>query len=220
MQNFTRPFLNEGEREIIRQAGKRLHYSRGSNLFVAGDPADRIYLLEEGWVKIYRMSGDGKQVTVGSLRRPGELMGLAEAVAGGLRTCCAGAVSDLVVFAVARETFMQLLDTEPFLAVKIAKLLATRMREAESGIAGMASYQVRERLVRLLLEMAETCGTADENGISLNLNLTHEELAAMVGSSRQTISSLMGELNRERSVISGRGEIIILDPDSLARRLH
>jgi len=213
--NFKVPVLAEVEKEIIRQAGSPVNFPRGGNVFVAGDPADRVYLVEKGWLKIYRVSPDGRQVTVGSLRAPGELMGLAEALFGGRRSCYAGAVTDVLAYVISREAFLELMDIEPFLAVKISKILAGRMREAEEGVHQMASRQVSHRLAHTLLQVARVCGTPEKGGIRLNMELTHEELAAMVGSSRQTVSSILGKFKERHSIITERGRIRIIDPDNL-----
>lgn len=214
---FKVPLMNEGEKEIVRQAGNPMQFSRGNSLFVAGDPADRVYLVDKGWLKIYRVSKDGRQVTVGSLRGPGELMGLAEALAGGHRSCYAGAVTDVFVHVITRESFLELMDSEPFLAVKVTKLLASRMRDAERGILQIAGLQVAHRLVNTLLYITRICGTPEKEGIRLNVDITHEELAAMVGSSRQTVSSVLGRFKKQGSIITDKGRIKIINPHSLIK---
>ena len=128
------PTLAEYEKEIIRQAGSPVAHKKGAVFFRPGDSADKVYLIEQGWVKIFRLTMEGRKVTVGSIRHPGELMGLAEALHRGERTCYAGTISDVTLTAVRRADFQEILLCEPQLAIKIAKLLAARMREAESSI--------------------------------------------------------------------------------------
>lgn len=209
--------LDETEKALIRQAGSIVHYPKGHVLFSAGEVADRVYLIESGWVKIYKLSADGRRVTVGSIRSPGELMGLAETLVGGERTCFAGAINNCTLVTVGKNKFEELLAQQPFLAIKAAKLLGARMREAESIIHEMVCWQAPGRLALMLLKIGERCGIESRGGIKINLPLTHEEIACMVGTSRQTVTSLLNTFKQENSIAFEGREINIVNPDKLAR---
>ncbi len=214
---FETVVLDDLEKMLIRQAGSTVHYPKGHTIFAAGDFADRVYLIESGWVKIYRLSTDGRRVTVGSIRSPGELMGLAETLWGGERTCFAGAINNVSLVVLRKNKFEELMATHPFLAIKIAKLLGARMREAEAIIHEMVSWQAPGRLALTLLKIGERCGIETKGGIKLGLPLTHEELASMVGTSRQTVTSLLNTFKQEKSIIYEGREIKIVNPDKLAK---
>ncbi|MEW5952927.1 MAG: Crp/Fnr family transcriptional regulator [Bacillota bacterium] len=202
---------------LIREAGSTVHYPKGHVIFAAGDISDRIYLIESGWVKIYRLSADGRRVTVGSIRSPGELMGLAETLWGGERTCFAGAINNVSLVVVRKNKFEELLAQHPFMAIKVAKLLGARMREAEAIIHEMVCWQAPGRLALMLMKMGERCGIQTKGGIRLNLQLTHEEIANMVGTSRQTVTQLLNTFKQERSIVTEGREIKIVDPDKLSK---
>lgn len=211
------PTLDDVEKMLFRQAGSMVHYPKNHIIFAAGDLADRIFLIESGWVKIYRLSTDGRRVTVGSMRSPGEMMGLAETLLGGERTCFAGAINDVSLVIVRKNKFEEILATHPVLALKVAKLLGARMRDAEGIIHEMVCWQAPGRLALMLLKMGDRCGEESKNGIKINLQLTHEDIANMVGTSRQTVTSLLNTFKTEKSIsYEGRG-IKILDPDKLSR---
>lgn len=209
--------LDDMEKMLIRQAGSIVHYPKGQVIFSAGEVADRVYLIESGWVKIYRLSVDGRRVTVGSIRSPGELMGLAETLVGGERTCFAGAINNCSLVVLGKNKFEELLARHPFLAIKAARLLGARMREAESIIHEMVCWQAPGRLALMLLKIGERCGVESKNGIKINLPLTHEEIACMVGTSRQTVTSLLNTFKQEKSIALEGREINIVNPDKLAR---
>jgi len=209
--------LSETEKMLIRQAGSVVHYPKGHVLFSAGEIADRVYLIESGWVKIYRLSADGRRVTVGSMRSPGEMMGLAETLWGGERTCFAGAINNVSLVTLSKNKFEELLFQQPLLAIKVAKLLGARMREAESIIHEMVCWQAPGRLAMMLLKIGEKCGQESNKGIKINLPLTHEEIACMVGTSRQTVTSLLNTFKQEKSIILEGREINIVNPDKLAK---
>ncbi|WP_027717742.1 Crp/Fnr family transcriptional regulator [Desulfovirgula thermocuniculi] len=215
--HLERVALDDIEKMLIRQAGSTVHYPKGHVIFAAGDMADRVYLIESGWVKIYRLSADGRRVTVGSIRSPGELMGLAETLWGGERTCFAGAISNVSLVVVRKNKFEELLATHPFLALKVAKLLGARMREAEQIIQEMVCWQAPGRLALTLLKVGERCGVKTRDGIKIDLLLTHEELASMVGASRQTVTTLLNTFKQEKSIAYEGRFIKIIDPERLAR---
>ena len=212
-----KPVLNEVEKVLIRQAGITAHYPKGHVIFATGDIADRVYLVESGWVKIYRLSADGRRVTVGSIRSPGEMMGLAETLVGVERTCFAGAINDVSVVTMAKSKFEELMAKQPMLAIKVAKLLGARMREAEAIILEMVCWQASGRLAQMLIKMGERMGVQSKGGIKINLQLTHEEIANMVGTSRQTVTSLLNAFKHEKSIVYEGRAIRIVNPDKLAK---
>ena len=183
--------LDNVERALLRGSGTTVHYPKGYTIWAAGDPADRVYMIEKGWVKIYRLSIDGRRVTVGSIRSPGEMMGIAEALWDRERTCFAAAINELTMVILRTEKFEELMATHSFLAIKIARLLGARMGEAEGIIHEMVSWQTPGRLALTLLKMGERCGEPTRGGIRSGLKLTHEELANMIGAPCQTVTSFL-----------------------------
>jgi len=207
--------VNEREKELIHSKGVTVNYPKGQIIFAAEEVADRVYLIEKGWVRIYRLSSEGREVTVGSIRNPGEMMGLAETLYHGKRTCFAGAISDVTLVVLTKRDFLDILTEEHHLSLKVAKLLAARMREAEAMVHELVCWQVPRRLALLLLKISERCGIPESDGVTIKLRLTHEDIAAMIGTTRQTVTSLLNTFKREKSIeFQGRG-IKILDPKKL-----
>ena len=207
--------LEETEKNLIREYGTVVHYSKGQIIFSAGDTADRIYLIEKGFVKIYRITPDGRRVTVGSMRTLGQLMGLAETLYHGERTCFAGAINDSTLIVVRKSCFERLLVRHPLMAIKVATTLGVRMREAEAIIHEMVCWQVPGRLAMLLLKMSERAGVETEIGTKITLRLTHEEIACMIGTSRQTVTSLLNMFKQENSISIEEREMYILNTEKL-----
>ena len=142
-------------------------------------------------------------------------MGLAEILYHGERTCFAGAISDVTLVVVRKSSFERLLVQHPFMTIKIAKTLGLRMREAEAIIQGLVCWQVSGRLALLLLKMSERTGVETETGTKITLRLTHEEIACMIGTSRQTVTSLLNMFKQENSISIEEREIYIVDTDKL-----
>lgn len=215
--NYAALALDEHEKNLIREYGTVVHYPKGQIIFAEGDTADRIYLIEEGFVKIYRITPDGRKVTVGSMRASGQLMGLAETLYHGERTCFAGAINDSILVVVRRVRFDELLVQHPSIAIKVATTLGVRMREAEGIIQEMVCFQMPGRLAMLLLKMSKGAGVETETGTKINIRLTHEELACMIGTSRQTVTSLLNIFRQENSIAIEEKEVYIIDIDKLSK---
>lgn len=209
--------LDEYEKNLVREYGTVIHYPKGQIIFSEGDTADRIYLIEQGFVKIYRITPDGRRVTVGSMRTTGQLMGLAETLYHGERTCFAGAINDATLVVVRKARFEELLVNHPSIAIKVATTLGVRMREAEGIIQEMVCFQVPGRLAMLLLKMSERAGIETEIGTKISFRLTHDEIACMIGTSRQTVTSLLNIFRQENSIAIEDKEVYILDTDKLSK---
>ncbi|MFZ5633181.1 MAG: Crp/Fnr family transcriptional regulator [Bacillota bacterium] len=126
---FSELSVKEYEVELIRDMGSRIEYKKGQVVYSPGDSAESIYLVESGLVRVYRLAGEGRRVTVGSIRGPGELIGLAEALCGTVRTCFAGAVEDVALISVTKEDFINFLSCNPFFLNKVIRILACGMPE-------------------------------------------------------------------------------------------
>lgn len=208
--------LDETDKNVIRKHGTTFHYIKGQLLFAAGDRSEHIYLIEHGWLNIYRVTSDGRQVSV-AIRNAGELVGLAETLYGGERACFAQAMENLTVVAVHRREFDEILVTYPTFAVRVAEVLGTRLREAHSVIHEMACCQVPARIALILLKLGEKGGVSLNDSQVINLKLTHEEIAHMVGTSRQTVTSVINSLKNDQSIVCKGREIEKIYPEKLKK---
>lgn len=139
---IIQPRLLEYEKEMIRGIGVRVDYSAGEIITGPGECPKRIYLVESGEVEIYRVSGKDRRVVDG-VRRPGDLLGLAEAFCGVSAACYAGAVDKVALVSIIRKDFKELLACNPFLLKKILGILAFHVDMPEPRIFRMIFGQVR-----------------------------------------------------------------------------
>ncbi|MFZ5650902.1 MAG: Crp/Fnr family transcriptional regulator [Bacillota bacterium] len=208
--------LDDGDKKIIRQAGLAIRYPRGQIIFASGEYSEHVYFVESGWVKIYRLAGDGRKVTV-AIRHPGEMVGLAETICNSNRSCFAEAMEDVRVVVLKREGFLDLLKGNADLAIRVAETLGGRLREAQATIHEMVSWPVHGRLALLLLKLAERSGVDTGTGIELNLRLTHEEIACMIGTSRPTVTSAFNAMKSEKAIVMEGRDIKIIYPEKLRK---
>lgn len=210
--------LNDQEKMLVRESGLEVNYLKGHILYSAHDGSDRVWLIESGWVKIYKISMDGKRVAVGGIRGPGEIVGLSEALLGIERTCYASAINKVSAVILTKDTFAELMKKNMMLAEKVTKLLSARMREAEAKLHEMVCWQASGRLAHALIKMGECAGERTPGGVKINLRLTHEDLASMVGASRQTVTLFLNTFKQEKSIAYDGGAMQI-QPDKLAKWL-
>jgi len=210
--------MTERERRILRRAGVTVRYPRGQIIFAAGEQADRVYLIEAGHVRVYRLDPRGRETAVDALRKPGELLGVAETLYGGRRPCFARAVTGVTLVVLSVERFLDILGAEDRLALKVASLFAARMREAEEQAYRLMSRPVPGRLAAMLLKFGEAHGIKTEKGVRIGIPLTCGEIASMIGSTRQTVTALLNAFRDEGLIEAGGREIIIRDPAKLAER--
>ena len=208
--------LDEKELELIRKAGTKVHYPKNHIIFAAGDFANRVYLIEEGWVKNYRLDTEGRKVTAGNIRNPGELVGLAEALYQGERMCFASSLTEVSLVHLTNKQFIDILHEHNSLTLKVAIIMAARFRKSEEMSHELVCLQVPGRLASVLLRLANSCGMETDGGIKLGLRLTHEEIASMIGTSRQTVTSILSMFKQENSVSIENREIKILDVKKLS----
>lgn len=194
-------------------------YPPGYQLFTEGEMPRGIYLLGTGRVKLFSTAAQGK-VFITKIARPGELLGLNAAVLGKPYLVSAEVVEPSRINFIARDVFLAFLDRSPRAASDAIRQLSANYYDAQRDLRALAlSQSAREKLAKLLLEWVEQAGEPQDGGdIWLRVYLTHEEIAQMIGSSRETVTRMFSDLTR-RKVIEGRGEALRVRDLAALRRL-
>ena len=187
-------------------------------LYLPGDPSSNVYLLKQGRVKIANTAPNGKEVTFDILEA-GEVFGELDVLGDAPRSTSAEALDDTLICVIPRKDFDQYLAMHPNVTFKLTKLIGLRLKKIQSRIEDLVFRGVSARLAHLLSELSKTEGVADKQGIRIKVKLTHQEMANLIGCSRETVSVTMGQF-RDDGVIQMDGRTItILKPDSLLRLL-
>lgn len=182
---------------------------RGSVILRPGEAAQVLYLLKRGRVRLYRLTPDGRELTLAILG-DGNVFGATETVALGSPEMYAKAMDDALVCAMRQGDVERLLRAHPEVALRLVSLLSQRVCELESLVESLAHEDVRQRLLHLLLHLAGDFGVEETDGFTrLDLPLTHEDLATMIGSTRETVTVTLSRLVRENVVRTGRREIAL-----------
>ncbi len=185
-------------------------FRRGEPIYLPADAAEAAMVLAEGRVKIGAITSDGKQ-TILAFIEPGELFGELEAIDGGPREEFAEAAEKSTVVLMPAEALRRLMEADPTLALGVTKLIGLRRRRIERRLKSLLFRSNRQRLVSLLLELAEQYGlpSSDPPGVRLGIKLSHQDMASVIGSTRETVTVVLGELQSEGLVSIGRRKIVL-----------
>lgn len=208
--------MTPSEMQEMERITRMQEVKRRQPLYLPGDPSSNVYLLKKGRVKLANTGASGKEVTFDILE-PGEVFGELEVLEGLPRETAAEALDDAMICVIRREDFDRYLETHPNITVKLTKLIGLRLRKIQSRIEDLVFRDVPARLAHLLVELSKSAGVNEREGIRLRAKLTHQEMANLIGCSRETVSTIIGQFRDQGLLhIDGR-TITLLKPDLLSR---
>ncbi len=211
---FVRRYWGE-----LRAFTKTSSFQRRQVIYSIGDPPDAIYLIESGQVKVVQLSADGKERIIG-LYQERDLFGEVCICEKSNRENQAIALDAATVTSFSVKVLLELVAQKPELALKLLMVFCARLVECDEEISALAFDEVRERLVKELLRLSRSPGSQRENrGVRLAVSLTHQELAQLVNTTRETATAIMNEFRRQDLVDYGRGAIVVF-PDRLEEYLR
>ena len=205
--------------EVYRDCEQVTHvYPPGHQLFREGELPEGVFLLSTGRVKLFSTAMQGK-VFITKIARPGELLGLNAVMLGKPYLVSAEVADPARINFIARNAFRAFLDRSPQAAREAIRQLSANYYDAQRDLRALGlSKNAREKLAKLLLDWVERAGEQTDDGhIWLRVYLTQEEIAQMIGTSRETVTRMFGDLTR-RKLIDRRGDSFrIRDVEALRR---
>lgn len=186
-------------------------YGARSIIFEAGDPGDRVYFVWEGHVRLYRAHEDGKEISLGILSK-GDIFGELALFGVTERQTFAESMDNVTLCSARTNDFLRVMSHMPQLTLRIAEIVGKRRLLAEMLVDGLAHATVRGRLLMVLRRLVEDFGAPCEGGTRINLRLSHQDLASLAGTTRETCSLEMGILQRQ-GIVHTTGEHYIVVPD-------
>jgi len=206
--------LDEESLKKIDSISIEKHYRKGDIIILQDSKVEGLYIIREGRIKISRISEDGK-IKVLAILSSGDIMGEMSILDEELASATAEAIEDSRLVFIKREDFQSILVRYPMITLGIAQILAKRLRLADREIEELAFYSVKSRVIKTLMELADRYGEKTNSGIRLSLKLTHQELADMVGTSRETVSRVISVLEKRQLITNERGYTVIRDINAL-----
>jgi CRP-like cAMP-binding protein len=206
--------LEQDDRDAVEAAAMRREFVRGSVILHRGDDPASVFVLLEGRVKITAPNVHGREAVL-AFRGPGDLVGELGSIDGLARSAGVAALEPVVALAIPGRDFRHLLETRPGVGMALLKLVAARLRSADSERADFGAYDVLGRVARRLIELSERYGSAGAAGVEITLPLTQEELAGWAGASREAVSKALTTLRGLGWVETRRREIVVTDIGAL-----
>lgn len=221
--NFLSSLSQEEIRDLL-SCSRSLMLKPRDHLFQAGDPSKDVYIVAEGCIRLFQVSPTGKE-TILWFNFPGELFGMAEIWSGSQRQVYAVANEPTRVYSIRHQDFIKFLGAHPEAAMKSIGILSARVRALGQTLGGLASDNVETRIARLLMRFAAVssgmCCSTDANvgELCVNVRLRHQDIANLIGASRQTVTTTLLHLRKLGAVRMVDHHIHIVQADHLRRLL-
>jgi CRP/FNR family cyclic AMP-dependent transcriptional regulator len=190
---------------------------RGEILFSEGDDGNQLYVVTEGKIKLGRTSPDGRENLLAILG-PGQMFGELSFFDPGPRSATATAVTDVELKSLGHEALSPVLNVHPDVAHALLNQLAGRLRRTNEVVGDLVFSDVPGRVAKALLDLASRFGRRADDGIHVNHDLTQEELAQLVGASRETVNKALADFASRGWLRLEPRSVVILDLERLQRR--
>lgn len=207
------------QQELISLDGvSKVKGERFYRIYAEGDRPDYVYLLDSGLVKASVTGRDDKEIVL-SIVSPGHLFGLHGVLLERARSSHAVVLADAVFHEIPQRSFLQYCEQRPEVWRYLAQVLARRQGELHRKIQLLVLHDVEYRLLTSLLELAELCGPEEPNGSVYSIPLSQEDLADIIGATRETTSNKLNVLARRKLLVLGRRRVVISSLDALRAAL-
>jgi CRP-like cAMP-binding protein len=209
--------MDPDQTRVLQASLTPLDVTRGEVLFHEGERGDRLYVIERGKIKLGRRSNDGRENLLAVLG-PGEMFGELSLFDPGPRTATATVVADARVQELGHQDLVAWLQTNPAVAKHLLQALARRLRRTNEALADLVFSDVPGRVAKALLDLSTRFGEPVEDGLRVAHDLTQEELAQLVGASRETVNKALADFAARGWVRREGRAVVLLDVDRLERR--
>ncbi len=203
----------------LESRSKMRKLKRGEPVFVPAQMSTPILLVVSGRIKTCYLTPEGKQ-SILSFIEPGEIFGELALVGGNVSSEHAEAAEATTLIAIEVNDLQAILHKYSSVSFGITKLIGLRRQKIERRLKNLLFRSNRERIIHLLLELAETYGEETPDGLSLGIKLSHQEIASLIGSTRETVTVVLGQIQLEGKIKTARRRIVIKDLQSLAEEVH
>lgn len=212
------PLFSQLTSEQLREvegASFSREFSRGEVVYLPSDMSDSVLLLARGRVRIYHVTSEGKQAIL-SFVEPGEMFGELSLFNPSQREEHAEAADKSLVVLMPREVVHRLMMRHPQISISLTRLYGLRLRRIERRLKSLLYRSSRERLIHLLLELAEKYGRQTDSGLLIDLRISHQDMASAIGATRETVTITLGELQQEGLIQIIRRRVYLQQVDRLS----
>ncbi|MBO0840495.1 MAG: Crp/Fnr family transcriptional regulator [Sciscionella sp.] len=203
--------------EALAQELEPVEFPRGHVIFNEGEPGDRLFIIASGKVKIGKKAPDGRENLL-AIHGPSDMFGELSLFDPGPRTSTITAVTDVRAYTLGRPQLRKWIANRPEIAEMLLRVIARRLRRTNNMLADMIFTDVPGRVAKALLQFAQKFGSQEAGILRVTHDLTQEEIAQLVGASRETVNKALADFAHRGWVRLEGKSVLILDPERLARR--
>jgi CRP-like cAMP-binding protein len=209
--------LSDQEQDELHREMSAGDYKAGTPIYRVGDPSDTVYKLHHGLVRLTRPSDRGQHLTIAILG-PGQIFGETSLADEPARQWIAETLEDSRVCWISKSALLRFAERNSKLSFRITKLVGDRLTELDNRLSDVLFLTARGRMARVLLKIGKRFGvpSGDKNRIQLAIALTHQDLAELIGSTRETASTAIGDLRRQEFINTDGDTIILNDVEALS----
>ncbi|MFK7694825.1 Crp/Fnr family transcriptional regulator [Paenibacillus sp. HJGM_3] len=210
--------LKDEELMMISSLFIERKYKKNSIIFFEGDTGDELFVVKSGTVKIYRLDNT-KQITL-TLFRTGDFFGEMSLVQRGFtRSANAETLEPSVLYTLNRTTFFECMERAPTLCMKLLEVTMNRLRKANEQIHDLTFLDVRTRILKTVYQLSLDYGETKQGQTQIAVKLTHQEIANLVGTVRESVTKVLQELQEEGTISVDNKMITILDMPTLRKKM-
>ena len=206
--------FDDAELSEVAQLVTTRRFAKHQMIFREGDPGRTFYLILSGSVAIVRVAADGRE-TILSILKERDFFGEMSIFDTAVRAASVRTLTDVEIGAIERDDFMALIDRSPRIGRLLVIALSERLRAANKLISATTSQDIRSRLASLLVNLMTNFGEQVENGTRISLRLTNQEMANMIGTTRETVNRTLNRFWDEKVIDMRTANVVVTDPDKL-----
>ncbi|STD02419.1 CRP-like cAMP-activated global transcriptional regulator GlxR [Corynebacterium renale] len=206
----------EAVRNLIEDM-QTVRYPRGTTIFDEGEPGDRLFIITQGKVKLARHSNDGRENLL-TVMGPSDMFGELSIFDPGPRTSSAVCVTEVHAATMDSQMLRDWVTAHPEIAQQLLRVLARRLRRTNASLADLIFTDVPGRVAKTLLQLANRFGSQEGAALRVNHDLTQEEIAQLVGASRETVNKALATFAQRGWIRLEGKSVLIIDTEHLARR--
>ncbi|OEG00018.1 hypothetical protein BHF71_06555 [Vulcanibacillus modesticaldus] len=211
--------LSEQKKEVVNRVLMVKKFPKGTIIFVESDPAEAVYFLRKGKVRLSKSSYEGKEVVI-SILKSGELFAQASLFRNTTYPVTAETIEDSEIVIIRNKDLEKIILRYPEIGVSIIQIMGERLYSAHSKLRDVTLYGKLGALASTLINLAKQYGKKSPEGVIIELTLTHQELANFIGAARENVNRMISTLEKNGVLTMKKGKICIKDFEELRNYIN
>ncbi|WP_105617313.1 Crp/Fnr family transcriptional regulator [Vallitalea okinawensis] len=205
--------LDDSEKKMVVRFARPVFFKKGQSIFMEGMPCDKIYFIRSGRILLYKVSVDGKEMSLDILKGD-DIFGENTIFDESLHSFSAKALEDTFVCVCTKDDFLELLKN-PMISLKIIKQLTNKLNAYTEHMANIAFNDVKGRILNIIKKLVDEHGEPTESGTKINIILSHQDIANLVNASRVMVTNIINSLKGDGIILVKSRYIYIPDNNNL-----